>query len=376
MRIGVLGGGQLGRMLALAGIPLGHEFVFLDPDPDCPARAVGRVVVGAYDDPRALEELARGADVVTYEFENVPAASVERLAHDVPVFPERESLITAQDRILEKEFFQGCGIPVQAFTAVGSAEELARACGTVGFPGVLKTRRMGYDGKGQAQVRTPVDAPQAWRALGGVPCIYEEHVPFTHEVSAVAVRGRDGNTACYPLCRNMHAQGILRTVTVPAYAPQDAAGAALERAAVTYMNAALDALGHVGVLTIEFFVLPGKDGTLGLIANEMAPRVHNSAHWTQDGALTSQFENHVRALTGMPLGATDARGACGMVNLVGRTPPLTDLLAVPGAHVHLYGKTPRTGRKLGHVNVCAPQVAVRDAQMRVLTELVGRAADG
>lgn len=367
MRIGVVGGGQLGRMMALAGIPLGHSFVFLDPEPHCPASAVGCVIAGAYDDVRALEQLARSVDAVTMEFENVPAGALEWLAAHVPVAPSNRSLATAQDRIAEKEFFAQCGIPVQRYAAVNSAEELARACGTVGCPGVLKTRRMGYDGKGQAVVRAANQAPEAWRAVGGAPCIYEEFVQFSHEVSAVAVRARSGAVAAYPLCQNVHRAGILRTTLAPA----PCATPALAAAAHGYMSRALEALDHVGVLTMEFFVTPG-----GLIANEMAPRVHNSGHWTQDGAVTSQFQNHVRAVAGMPLGAVDARGECGMVNLIGGMPAVEELLAVPGACVHLYGKAPRAGRKIGHVNVCAPTAAVRDAQMRVLCALADPAAEG
>ncbi len=368
MRIGIVGGGQLGRMLALAGIPLGHEFRFLDPDARCPAAAVGRVFTGAFDDPAALAAFASEVDVATFEFENVPASSVEWLNSRVPVAPGPTSLATSQDRIAEKEFFDRCDIPVQRYVAVNSELELAQACGrSVGFPGVLKTRRMGYDGRGQAVVRTPADVPSAWQAVRGAPCIYEEFVNFSHELSAIAVRGRDGATAFYPLCRNAHAGGILRTTTAPAEPP----GSEIERAAQRYMETALDTLGHIGVLTIEFFATADK-----LIANEMAPRVHNSGHWTQDGARTSQFENHIRAVTGAPIGGTEAFGACGMVNLIGGMPAASDLLSVPGAHLHLYGKEARRGRKIGHVNVCAPRAEVREAQMRVLAGLVEHTSDG
>jgi 5-(carboxyamino)imidazole ribonucleotide synthase len=328
---------------------------------------VGRVVAGAFDDAGALADFTRELDVATYEFENVPAAAVALVAARTFVAPSQVSLAASQDRIAEKEFFRRCDIPVQPFVAVNSEEELARACGVVGFPGVVKTRRLGYDGKGQAVIRTPVDVPSAWHALGGAPCIYEQFVDFTHEVSAIAARGRDGATAHYALCQNVHRRGILRTTIAPA----DDGGGALQRQAEQYTCAAMDALGHVGVLTIEFFVT-----AKGLIANEMAPRVHNSGHWTQDGAQTSQFENHVRAITGAPIGGTAARGACGMVNLIGAMPEASELLTVPGAHVHLYGKPPRAGRKLGHVNVCAPNAAVRDAQLRVLSEMTRTTADG
>jgi 5-(carboxyamino)imidazole ribonucleotide synthase len=367
MLIGVVGGGQLGRMLALAGIPLGHRFRFLDPDPACPAAAVGDVVVGAYDDATAVERFAAGLDAATFEFENVPAATIELLAARVPVAPGARSLAIAQDRIEEKAFFRACGIPVQAHEAVSSEQELAAACGRVGFPGVLKTRRLGYDGKGQAVVRDPRDVPGAWRAVGGAPCIYEAFVEFTHEVSVIAVRGRDGHVVTYPLNQNVHRGGILRTTLAPA----PCADTATLAAADAYARAALESLGHVGALAIEFFVT--RDG---LVANEMAPRVHNTGHWTIDGAVTSQFENHVRAVAGQPLGVADARGPSGMVNVIGRMPVAAELLAVPGAKLHDYGKAPRRARKLAHVNVCAADARVRDAQMRVLEAMVRACEDG
>ena len=365
MVVGVVGGGQLGRMLGLAGIPLGHSFVFLDPDPACPASAVGPVVQGAYDDPAALLRLAERVDVATFEFENVPAAAVEALAARVPTAPGARSLAVSQDRIAEKEFFRACGIRVQPFEAVGSEAELAAACGRVGTPAVLKTRRLGYDGKGQAVVRSPLDLPDAWRAVGGAPCIYEAFVDFECEVSAVVVRARDGDLRGWAVGRNEHRGGILRRTVVPAPGIDAAIAAEAQRAA----GAVAEALGHVGVLAVEFFVTAD-----GLVANEMAPRVHNSAHWTIDGSVTSQFANHVRAVCDEPLGSTDLVGPSAMVNLVGLMPDRADLLAVPGARLHDYAKAPRPGRKIGHVNVCAPDERVRDAQLRVLEELVDRAA--
>jgi 5-(carboxyamino)imidazole ribonucleotide synthase len=367
MLVGVVGGGQLGRMLALAGIPLGHSFRFLDPDPRCPASAVGEVIVGAYDDPDALARLSQGVDVATFEFENVPAQALAALAERVPTAPGVRSLSTAQDRILEKEFFRACGIRVQAFEAVSSEAELAAACGRVGVPAVLKTRRLGYDGKGQFVVRSVRDLADAWKAVGGAPSIYEAFVDFTAEVSAVAVRSRDGDVRSWTVGRNEHRAGILRTTVVPAPGVPAAVCAEAERAA----RAAAEALGHVGVLAVEFFVTPD-----GLVANEMAPRVHNSAHWTIDGAVTSQFENHVRAVCDEPLGSTDLRGASGMVNIVGAMPCRSDILGVPGARLHDYGKAARPGRKLAHVNVCAPDERVRDAQLRVIEEMVRRSSAG
>ena len=367
MLVGVVGGGQLGRMLALAGIPLGHSFRFLDPDPGCPASSLGEMVVGAYDDPSAVLRFVEGLDAATYEFENVPAATIATIAERVPTAPGPRSLATSQDRIAEKEFFRSCGIRVQRFEAVSSESELAAACGRIGVPAVLKTRRMGYDGKGQFVVRSARDVPEAWRTVGGVPSIYEAFVDFAAEVSVIAVRSRDGDVRTWALNRNEHRGGILRTTLAPAPGIAPALHAEAEHA----VRSAMEALGHVGVLTIEFFVTPE-----GLVANEMAPRVHNSGHWTMDGAVTSQFENHLRAVCDEPLGSTDLRGPSGMVNIIGTMPDRGDLLAVPGAKLHEYGKSARPGRKLAHVNVCAPDARVRDAQVRVLAELVARAGDG
>jgi 5-(carboxyamino)imidazole ribonucleotide synthase len=364
MVVGVVGGGQLGRMLGLAGIPLGHSFVFLDPDPRCPASAVGPVVEGAYDDTAALARLAQRVDVATFEFENVPAAAVDALAALVPTAPGARSLATSQDRIAEKEFFRACGLRVQPFEAVSADAELAAACGRIGTPAVLKTRRLGYDGKGQAVLRSPLDVPDAWRAVGGAPSILEAFVPFDFEVSAVVVRARDGDVRSWAVGRNEHRGGILRRTVVPAPGLDASLAAEAQRAA----RAVAEALGHVGALAVEFFVTED-----GLVANEMAPRVHNSAHWTIDGAVTSQFENHVRAVCDEPLGSTDLRGPSGMVNLVGAMPARAELLAVPGARLHDYAKAARPGRKLGHVNLCAPDERVRDAQLRVVEELVARA---
>ena len=364
MVVGVVGGGQLGRMLALAGIPLGHSFRFLDPDPLCPASAVGEVIVGAYDDHSAVARFIAGIDVATFEFENVPVATMSAIAERVPTAPSARSLETAQDRISEKEFFRSCGIRVQPFEAVNTEAELAAACGRIGFPAVLKSRRLGYDGKGQCVVRSPRDLAAAWAAVRGAPAIYEAFVDFTAEISVIAVRSRDGDVRIWAINQNEHRAGILWRTISPAPAVNDAVRIAAECA----VRAAMDALGHVGVLTIEFFVT-----TDGLVANEMAPRVHNSGHWTIDGAVTSQFENHVRAVTDEPLGSTDARGVSGMVNIIGIMPDREDILSVPGARLHDYGKSPRPGRKLAHVNVCAGDERIRDAQMRVLEDLIRRA---
>lgn len=362
--ISVVGGGQLGRMLALAGIPLGHRFRFLDPNPDCPAAAVGELVLGNYDDEAALAKLIEGAVAATYEFENVPAKAAHYLEHHTRLAPPAHSLAVAQDRIAEKTFFAECGVPVQAFRAVASEAELSEALGTVGVPGVLKTRRLGYDGKGQAVIRDRSDALAAWRSLGSVPCIYEAFVPFEREVSVVATRCRGGAFAAHPLTRNEHREGILRV----SVAPDPESNHALRRAAEGYVRAIAERLNHVGTLAVEFFVT--KEG---LVANEMAPRVHNSGHWTIEGAVTSQFENHVRAVAGLPLGSADVRGASAMVNLIGTVPDVHELLDVPGAHVHLYGKDPKPGRKLGHVTVVAADHEELMPRVERLRELVGEA---
>jgi 5-(carboxyamino)imidazole ribonucleotide synthase len=315
--IGCLGGGQLGRMLALAAAPLGVRFRFLDPASDACAGDVGELLVGAYDDPALLDRLADGVDAVTYEFENVPVEAARR----VHAVPDAYALEQGQDRLVEKELFRTLGIPTARF---GTLDD-------TGVPALVKSRRLGYDGKGQRVVESP--------EVLGASELAEEIVPFERELSILAARGRDGEAVFYPLVENEHRDGILAVSRVPAqHAPQ--------REAVKIASSLLDALGYVGVLAVELFEVDGK-----LLANEFAPRVHNTGHWTIDGAVTSQFENHVRAVLGLPLGATDALREAVMVNLVGDMPPLDRLLAVPGAHVHLYGKAPRPGRKLGHVTL-------------------------
>jgi 5-(carboxyamino)imidazole ribonucleotide synthase len=344
MLVAIVGGGQLGRMLALAGYPLGMRFRVLDPSPDAPAGQLAELVLGAYDDLEALRRLAAGADVVTYEFENVPADAARRLEDLAPVFPSPRSLEVAQDRLKEKELFTEVGLAVPPFAAVDSEEDLRRALEVTGLPAIVKTRRLGYDGKGQALIRQPDDVPRAWAALGGVPSVAEAFVDFHRELSIVAVRGLDGAMAFYPLIENVHLDGILRMSRAPA-----SVGAELQLEAQHRATRVLEHLGHVGVLAIELFETGG-----GLLANEMAPRVHNSGHWTIEGAETSQFENHLRAVTGLPLGPTTPTGHTAMVNLIGAVPNPAAVAAIPGAHLHLYGKEPRPGRKLGHVTVRAP----------------------
>jgi 5-(carboxyamino)imidazole ribonucleotide synthase len=353
MRVGVVGGGQLGRMLALAGHQLGLTVTTLDPNATSPAAQVAPAITGAYGDLEALDELARGCDVATYEFENVPVDAARFLATQVSVHPGSEALETAQDRLAEKTLFTEVGIPVPRFAPVNDLGSLRGAIDEVGLPAVLKTRRLGYDGKGQFVLRDALRADDAWRAVGEQPSILEGFVAFHRELSIVAARDTTGAIAFYPLVENEHRDGILRISRAPAEV-DDATHEAAER----HGRAVLERLDYVGVLAIELFDVDGE-----LLGNEMAPRVHNSAHWTIEGAATSQFEQHLRAVCGLPLGDAAARGTSAMVNLVGALPKTEDVLAVPGAHLHLYGKEPRPGRKVGHVTLVADDVAAREAAL-------------
>jgi 5-(carboxyamino)imidazole ribonucleotide synthase len=362
MTVGIVGAGQLGRMLALAGYPLGLDFLLLDPAHDAPAGRVAPVLHGAFTDPKLLSRLARQCEVLTFDWENV---SVEALrahaasAHGARICPPIGALAVAQDRVAEKRLFERLGIPTTRWQAVGSRSQLERALREVGVPGVLKTRRLGYDGKGQARVRTPEDAHRGWEELGKAPLIYEEWVPFDCEVSIIGARSAGGATAIYPLNGNVHSHGILRLTRAP-YGP-----ARWQRLAAGHLERCLAHFRYVGVLTIEFFVRNGR-----LIANEMAPRVHNSGHWTIEGCVTSQFENHLRAILGLPLGSTRPVGFSAMVNLIGEIPPRAGLLAREGLHLHDYGKRPRAGRKVGHCTFVTPAAARRDRWARgLLAEL-------
>jgi 5-(carboxyamino)imidazole ribonucleotide synthase len=365
MTVGVLGGGQLGRMLALAGYPLGLRFRFLDLSPRAPAGHLAELHAGDYEDVDVLERFADGLDVVTYEFENVPVASARLLAGRLPVYPPPRALEAAQDRLVEKTFFQGLDVPTPPFLAVDSEESFHAALRLIGLPAVLKTRRMGYDGKGQLVLREPSEAEFAWRVLGDVPQILEGFVPFRRELSVLAVRGRGGETAFYPLVENHHRDGMLRL----SLAPAPGLGAGLQEQAEGHARRVLEALDYVGVLAIEFFEVEGR-----LLANEMAPRVHNSGHWTIEGAETSQFENHLRAVLGLPLGSTAAVGPAAMVNLIGSTPPPETVLRIPRTHLHLYGKSAAAGRKLGHVTIVERDEAALRArleELRAVPEMAG-----
>lgn len=361
MIVGLLGGGQLGRMLALAGIPLGLKFRTLDPARDAATDPVAEHIVGEYDDYAALADFLPGLDVATYEFENVPVTTTRWLADRIPVYPPPACLEVAQDRLHEKNFFQRIGIPVPEYRSVETRSEFDRAMAEIGLPCVMKTRRFGYDGKGQCVMRNAAEVEAAWNLLGGRPLILEKLVPFERELSVLGVRGRDGTTAFYPLVENVHRCGILWQSTAPAPSvdPQ------FQALAESYAKSAMTALNYVGVLAIEFFAIGDQ-----LLANEMAPRVHNSGHWTIEGAETSQFENHLRAVVGWPLGSTATIGCSRMLNLIGTLPSPSRLAAIPGAHVHLYGKSPRPGRKLGHLTIHAPDCETLERRWRESASLV------
>ncbi len=358
-RVGIVGGGQLGRMLALAGYPLGVRCTFLDSNPDAPVAALAPVLVGDLDDPARLAELAAQSDVVTFDWENVPGsalAPLEKLAH---IRPPRAALEVSQDRMREKTLFTRLDIPVAAHAAVDSKAQLIRAARKLGLPGVLKTRRLGYDGKGQFVLRGATHIDEAWDSIGGRGLIYEAFQVFSREVSIVGARSATGQIVAYPLSANRHGGGILHYSIAPF------SHAALERRAKIYLKRIMEALSYIGVLAIEFFVVKGR-----LVANEMAPRVHNSGHWTIEGCVTSQFENHLRAICGLPLGTTRALGHTAMVNFLGNMPDRGRLLAIEGLAFHDYGKAARPGRKLGHCTILKSRVTDRNLALADALKLI------
>jgi 5-(carboxyamino)imidazole ribonucleotide synthase len=361
MKVGILGAGQLARMIALAGYPLGLDFIFLDPSIDACANKLGEHLHGDYNDPELLAQLAERADVVTYEFENVPAQVAEFLASHTQVHPSSEALGIAQDRLIEKSFFHDLDIPTPAYAAAGSLESLQQAMAQIGYPAILKSRTLGYDGKGQSVLKSPDDLKPAWELLQGAPAIVEGFVPFRREVSIIAVRNRSGAIVYYPLSENVHTGGILRVSECRADDP-------MQKQAESYVSRLLEELAYVGVLALELFEVDGQ-----LIANEFAPRVHNSGHWTIEGAETSQFENHLRAIADLPLGATTPVGKAAMVNFIGGLPATEDVLSIPNAHLHLYDKAPRKGRKVAHATVRAgnaEQLSQRVKQLKALADQV------
>ena len=361
MKVGILGGGQLGLMLAQAARALGLETLVVDPAPDAVAGQVTRHLARDWLDPGALDALA-ACDVVTYEFENVPSEAVEKLVGRVPVHPAPEALVISGDRLLEKRFFRELGLEPAPFAPIASRVDLGCAVADHGLPVVLKTRRFGYDGKGQEIVRRTDELDLAWSRLGGEELVLEGFVPFERELSLAAVRGRDGEIRFWPPSENLHVGGILHVSRAPAADIP----AALLREAERGVEAILRRLDYVGVLVVELFALADR-----WLANEMACRVHNSYHWSIEGAATSQFETHVRAVAGLPLGDTAVRGHAAMVNLVGTLPDLAPLAGLAGIYVHDYGKTPRAGRKLGHVTAVADRAADREDRIRQILAVTG-----
>ncbi len=346
--IGILGGGQLGRMLSVAASRLGYKTHIFEPGANPPAGHVAdQVTTASYEDAAALEAFAQSVDVITYEFENIPTSALDILETHRPIRPGREALRVSQDRITEKEFLSGLGLEVAPFAAVQTAEELDEALAKIGTPSILKTRRFGYDGKGQARLNSEADAPAALADMAGSPSVLEGFVNFSHEVSVIAARGVNGDVACFDPGENVHVGGILRTTTVPATLP-----ARLRMDAVFIASRILNELEYVGVMGVELFVTPQ-----GLIVNEIAPRVHNSGHWTQNGCAVDQFEQHIRAVVGLPLADGKRQSDVVMENLIGEDmDKVPALLKEPHVAVHLYGKAEaKPGRKMGHINRVAPK---------------------
>ena len=366
--VGILGGGQLARMMALAGAPLGLRFLVMDTAPDACAGQFAPLLVGDYRDESALAEFASKVDVATFDFENVPAESAEWLAQRVPVFPNPRALAVAQDRLVEKSLFRELGIPVGAFADVGSLDALRSEVDRLGGACILKTRRLGYDGKGQFRIKSPADVDAAWQALGAqagtVGLIVEAFIPFERELSVVAVRGRDGEFRTWPLTENWHVDGVLSASLAPAQVD-----AVLAEAAYAHARRLAESLDYVGVFALELFYRDGE-----LLANEMAPRVHNSGHWTIEGAETSQFQNHLRAVLGLPLGETRTLGHACMLNWIGEMPDAGSVLQEAGGHWHDYGKEPRAGRKVGHATLRADDAAALAHALARVGVALGRQA--
>jgi 5-(carboxyamino)imidazole ribonucleotide synthase len=357
--VGVVGAGQLGRMLALAGYPLGIRCTFLDRSAAAPAAQVAPILTGDLEDASRLAALAACSDVVTFDWENIAGEALAPLEKLTRVRPPRAALEVSQDRLSEKALFSKLRIPVAAHAAIDSQEQLVRATRKLGLPGILKTRRLGYDGKGQFVLRDLGQVDAAWAAIGGAGLIYEKFQEFSRELSIVGARSAAGQTVFYPLSANTHGGGILRHSIAPFVSPR------LERTARNYLKRVMNALAYVGVLAIEFFVVKDR-----LVANEMAPRVHNSGHWTIEGCVTSQFENHLRAICDLPLGSTRALGHTAMINFLGTMPARERLLAIDGLAFHDYGKEPRPGRKLGHCTILKSRVKERNLALADALKLI------
>lgn len=365
-RVGIIGGGQLALMLAQSVEKLGVRCTVLDPNERCCARAVCEQIVGGYDDPDALKQLAACSDVVTYEFENVPAAAGEVIKPIKPIHPNPDALGYAQDRHLERTMFKDLDIAIPNYRAVDDVESLESALAELGTPAILKARSLGYDGKGQVLINDASTAAEAFATIGSVPAILDQFVEFERELSIVATRSIEGNIAYYPLSANVHRGGILRVSKAPARDVNEHLIEQAQHAARQILNR----FDYVGTIAVEFFQIgTGTDATL--VANEIAPRVHNTGHWTIEGAKTSQFENHMRAVMGMQLGSADPIGHSAMVNIIGDEPRPGALESMPEAHVHMYGKSPRAGRKIGHVTLNAPSADELDALLERFTRVIG-----
>lgn len=361
MKIGVLGAGQLGRMIGMAGLNLGLDFRFYDTQADACAKAAGELVTGALNDEEKLKQFSAGLTVATSEFENIPAQTMEVVRRYVPFHPNPEAFAKAQDRLEEKDLFTALGIPTTRYQAVSNTDEVRKAVRDIGCPCVLKTRRLGYDGKGQVIIRDLQAAASAFERVKGVPCVVEEFIPFERECSILGVRSITGEEKFYPLVENCHRQGILHI----SKAPSSTLGSELNGEAQVYASRMMEHFNYAGILAIEFFILGNR-----VLANEFAPRVHNSGHWTIEGALTSQFENHLRAILGLPLGATDVHGFAAMYNLIGALPERSTILGIPNTHLHIYGKEPRPGRKVGHVTIVDETSSALEARLQSLNELI------
>ncbi|MAD91582.1 MAG: 5-(carboxyamino)imidazole ribonucleotide synthase [Gammaproteobacteria bacterium] len=359
MRIGIIGAGQLGQMLGFAAKKLGIECQYLDPSINPPASNVGKVIQSSFDDPAALLSLSDKCDVITYEFENVPCEALEKIEKITPVYPPLNALKHSQDRLDEKKLFDILKIPLPKYHAIETPKDMEEALNSLGMPMIIKTRRFGYDGKGQFFIKNKNDLDLAWNELGGQPLIAEQFLKFDYEVSCIGTRNLNRDINIYPLSQNIHLDGILRTSKSPLKDSE------LTGKAATYVNQLLEYLDYVGVLALELFV---KDGNL--YANEFAPRVHNSGHWSIEGSETSQFENHIRAVSGLPLGSVSSTGYAGMINLIGKISNDTKKLKI--GKFYDYGKMPREGRKLGHITVVSKTQNERDA----LLEAIGKSITG
>lgn len=350
----------MGRMLGLAGIPLGFRFVFLDPAPDACASATGELLQAGFADDEAARKLGAGVDVATFDFENVPETAARALEENCPLYPASNALGASQDRLVEKELLTSLAIPVPDHHSVSCRTDLLDGLDRLGYPAVLKTRRLGYDGKGQAVLRDPEDLERAWQKLGASGLILESFVPFSAECSLIAVCGPDGEIRCWPLTRNVHADGIL-ALSLPGVFDES-----LQSKAEGTIRKLMHHFDYTGVLTMEFFLLEGE-----LLVNEIAPRVHNSGHWTIDGATCSQFENHIRAITGLPLAQTDMSGYSLMFNWIGEMPDRAAAMSVPGLHWHDYGKSARPGRKIGHATLTAESMTQLQENATGLAAIAG-----